>query len=357
MNLRTHTLFIGFLLLGAMSAQSAFAATCTPFTRNLKLGMKGDDVKMLQQRLNSNPLTRVTTSGVGSQGMETTYFGTKTMLAVIKFQNLYAKEVLTPAGLISGSGFVGSFSRAKLLALCAATPVASTLSPAVSNSPVSSLGNPVAPSADPVVATSLPSGASTAGLNAFLAPDDTLQLRYPSDYVVHPGDKVTIYGGGFTSENNTLRIGDNFSINALPGLPYGTMEVIIPENAPKGKFDLWVKNAKGESNKSFLIIVAPGTLPPNIVSLSPKEGKLGMTITISGSQFTATNNEIYTSVADIKGLPSADGKTLSFLFNPKINGVPEYIPPGPSRGISFPVSFRVLNANGMSNSEVFTIVY
>ncbi len=57
----------------------------TPFTRTLKVGMSGADVKKLQSFLNNNGFI-VTKKGVGSPGKENTYFGFFTKKALIKFQ-------------------------------------------------------------------------------------------------------------------------------------------------------------------------------------------------------------------------------------------------------------------------------
>jgi len=58
------------------------------FTRILNIGSTGADVKCLQAILNQSLTTRVSPSGVGSPGYETTTFGAATKAAVIKYQAL-----------------------------------------------------------------------------------------------------------------------------------------------------------------------------------------------------------------------------------------------------------------------------
>jgi hypothetical protein len=85
-----------------------------PFTKDLKLGQALADVKQLQIFLNQYFDTQIAKSGAGSPGKETTFFGSLTRLAVIKFQEKYASEILTPLGLKKGTGVCAEYTREKI---------------------------------------------------------------------------------------------------------------------------------------------------------------------------------------------------------------------------------------------------
>jgi hypothetical protein len=82
------------------------------FTRSLPPNTTSTDVKNLQIFLNDSGFT-VSTTGPGSKGQETFYFGPATKSAVIRFQEYYKSEVLTPNGLLKGTGLFGPASLKK----------------------------------------------------------------------------------------------------------------------------------------------------------------------------------------------------------------------------------------------------
>lgn len=124
-------MFCVFAALFFISArQDILAETTIPddfrFERTLRFGAQGDDVRYLQILLNRDSDTRVNTQGlIGGAGAETDYFGKATRIAVGKFQNKYAVDVLLPARLLKDTGIVGPFTRNKLNALLARAPTAS----------------------------------------------------------------------------------------------------------------------------------------------------------------------------------------------------------------------------------------
>ena len=80
------------------------------FSRTLSQGMKGADVLLLQKVLNADPATRIATSGAGSPGHESDYFGALTKTALQKFQVKYG--IAAPSNPAYGTA--GPKTRAKL---------------------------------------------------------------------------------------------------------------------------------------------------------------------------------------------------------------------------------------------------
>jgi hypothetical protein len=97
--------------LQALMAQAGSSSTTSmmasyTFNTNLKVGSRSQDVLNLQKVLNMHANTQVASSGAGSPGNESMYFGAKTKAAVVAFQ--------IANGIVPASGFVGPLTRATL---------------------------------------------------------------------------------------------------------------------------------------------------------------------------------------------------------------------------------------------------
>lgn len=110
-------IFAIFPILAGAQNIGSLKNTVTPgfsFAMDMRLGDTDTDVRELQRVLNASVDTVVSLDGEGSSGKETTYFGSLTKNAVIKFQTKYRDSVLTPYGLTSGDGIVNKATRTKL---------------------------------------------------------------------------------------------------------------------------------------------------------------------------------------------------------------------------------------------------
>ena len=340
----------GFLLLLIVSlglpGLASAAQNCALLTRNLAVGASGADVKVLQQLLNSIPTTRVSESGLGSRGQETTYFGTKTKLAVIKFQNLYKAEVLTPAGLTSGTGYVGLYTRAKLLTMCVASsaPTSTTPPPAAT---------PQVPLIPPPGSSDTQTGIPATDLGMTTLTSATPVLMYPSLYAAPRGTNITLYASGLAQSGNIVHLG-NFTISNASVDSWGMLDFAIPPDAPRGVQSLYVSSSKGNTNSSFLIVTDPAVLAPKILDFSPKEGPLGTVVTVTGEGFAAAQTEIVGGQGAQQATSSSDGKTIKFEVNATVPGLNFTGADLPS-DIRIPVWYYLRNENGLTDSIIFTV--
>jgi peptidoglycan hydrolase-like protein with peptidoglycan-binding domain len=328
-------IFLLSLLFGTLDL--VFAAS---FGRNLSVGMSGSDVLLLQQELNKDPRTRVSATGPGSLGLETSYFGAKTAAAVQIFQELYAGEILAPVGLTQGTGFVGEKTRAKL---------ESRLTPAE---------KPILPTNDAPVAVPeaiSPTNQSTSQYQKGLSTWGKPFLGFPSSYEISPGDVYTVTGGGFTA-TNTLMFGNSYSLSG-ESKNGSSITVRIPVDAPLGLYRLELRNNQGQTDYAIPVVIKDKkTRSPVITAVSPTSGKYGTEITITGSGFTPTGNTILGSAGIISNIPSLDGKTLHIRIEP----VPDVFGPNVQattslNGFTWKMRILVINPNGLTKEPgIFT---
>ncbi|MGC9605358.1 MAG: peptidoglycan-binding domain-containing protein [Minisyncoccia bacterium] len=156
----SHTIIAAVVLcvlLDAAHVQRAMAAELS-FTRTLRIGVSGEDVRQLQEVLNNDLTTRIANAGPGSPGQETGYFGQLTKDAVTRFQDKYQQEILMPNSLSAGTGIVGPSTAAVLSGLETAPgssvgAVVSTTSSAFLPTDSVAVGNPNLVNLDKFLAT------------------------------------------------------------------------------------------------------------------------------------------------------------------------------------------------------------
>jgi hypothetical protein len=210
---------------------------------------------------------------------------------------------------------------------------------------------PAAPSV-PVLQSSIPT-TQNPGTGSFASGLATLQvpmIAFPSSYEISPGQTLTISGGGFL-KSNTLEFGSAYTLSA-PSSDGTTIKVTIPENAPLGKYSLKIKNTNGESEYGKPMVIKDPTTPdPTITSVSPTSGKYGTMVTITGTGFTKTGNDIMGAL-NITDIPSSDGRTLTFAVTPlpEIFGSTSTANWTNTTFTTWLMHFIVVNANGLSSA-------
>lgn len=180
---------VSFALVSGIAIFSTAEATATVFSRNLRIGMVGADVKLLQTFLNSDQDTKVSLIGPGSPGNETFYFGPATLAAVKRFQEKYRQEVLIPAGIFQASGYVGTLTRLKISAVLAST-AKNSLSVSITEKNTAIVASSTAP-----------------------------RIYSVSPNRVQAGNMVVITGEGFTPTGNTVILGDGPVNKKFSNLP------------------------------------------------------------------------------------------------------------------------------------------
>ncbi len=100
------------------------------FTKDLRLGAKDNQVKVLQQFLNRNGF-KLASKGVGSPGKETDYFGSLTASTLTKFQEANKNKI---PGIIKEKGFIGPLTR-QLINASMHNPQPPTIKPPIASRP------------------------------------------------------------------------------------------------------------------------------------------------------------------------------------------------------------------------------
>jgi hypothetical protein len=120
-------IFFSIILLATIPILSVFAAqvtqlnsnnesNCHDFTKNLRFTVK--DKKNLNENSEISALQLIMKKeGFLIRQAQLGFFGLDTFLAVVGFQEKYKEDILTPAGLLKGNGYVGPLTRNKLNSL------------------------------------------------------------------------------------------------------------------------------------------------------------------------------------------------------------------------------------------------
>jgi len=361
----------------ALSFSLSASAEAVVFTANLGVGSRGTQVIALQQFLNQDPDTRIASTGPGSPGNETSAFGQLTRAAVIRFQEKYTSEVLTPVGLSQGTGRVGSFTRTKLNMLSAPAPIANA--PVVTPPAVVPPAPTVTPTPAPIVIDNKVTTAERidiysgdkmlaniknrilSALNESIASRDTATATMPTitaadipSVVVgaltpqsgSPDARISITGRGIRGDS-VVYFGSDYIVRTLNTEYSGNFSFNVP-SIPPGLYDIAIKTGTVVSNTALFVIRDPKNPPVHLQSVSPSNISYGDTLTITGSGFSPQHNTVITTYQKFTNVSSPDGKTLVIQLAPESITSSAKIGKG-TRQIS--MILQVVNEYGFSDSK------
>jgi peptidoglycan hydrolase-like protein with peptidoglycan-binding domain len=242
-----------YLVITFLVVLTSISLANADIVRTLKLGSTGSDVRELQVLLNKDPETRVTTTGAGSPGNETQYFGSLTKAAVLKFQTKYANEVLYPIGLSFATGVVGPQTRAKINKLFSSNgsdPII-PLPPVKVDAPYISNISPVTITSSPQMITISGNGFTVYGNNIIIASDSDKGIGYYNSpdgktitfpFVSKIAEKIKTQLASYKSASNYQTILNAFVSN-LTG-----ETVFVEDGVTYVHAIILVKNSGGASN-------------------------------------------------------------------------------------------------------------
>lgn len=198
---------------------NAETSQCYTFSRSLTVGSRGTDVMNLQKALNMiSPDTKVASTGAGSPGNETSYFGPATRAAVSKFQVKY--------GISPTAGYFGPITMAKINSMCSGgtttggttTGGTTTTGGALTVSSASQPANGLAPqgaSRVPFTTLVLTAGSSDVTVNSITVERTGLAQDAVFGGVVLLNDDGTQIGIAKTlNSNHQAMVGEPFTVKA-----------------------------------------------------------------------------------------------------------------------------------------------
>lgn len=330
--LTVFALVFGFLV-SPVSAQASYhyssSGSCVSLSRQLSIGMRGNDVSELQRFL----ATQNYSGSSDTNWMITGYFGRATEAAVKIFQSING---LSPVGI------VGTQTRLALeRASCggySGTPYFPTPQT-----------YPVYPSQPPIT---YPTNVSIVSLNP---------------YSGNVGTPVTIYGSGFTQEGNTVLFGRGI-ITGIRSFDGRTISFTVPsllsgygsDPVQIGTYPVSVKNQFGYQSNAVQFSVTGLTISgaPQIIAVNgPNSVNTNTANTWTLTAFAPSGTQLTTSVTwgdeylNVAQAQLASQQIYGTGINQNVSFSHTYTQPG-----TYVMTFRVRNAQGQESVSTMSVV-
>lgn len=248
-------------------------ASCHDFNANLRIGSQGDEVRALQSFLEKEGFKIATDETSNAQ------YGEGTASAVTGFQEKYAGDILTPAGLQYGTGFTGNGTRKKLNGLYGCGNPILPSAPPGGTTPPSPLPTPTPAPINPPSGTATP---NILGIGPESGPVGTLVTLKGTSFT-KTGNQVSFgYGSIMNLESSGNLITFTVPESLTPACYYSTPRCLIATKltAP-GTYSVMVTNANGTSNSVKFTVTSNAERSVSL-SATPLSGAAPLTVSFSG---------------------------------------------------------------------------
>lgn len=307
-------LLASIAVLQAQLGNTTTAAPSCNFSRPLTVSKTGNDVKCLQQYLNGAGF-KVSATGAGSPGNESSYFGVKTKMAVAAWQA--ANGVNPPAG------FFGSISQAKYNALMAVvaipTPTPTPL-PGTTPTPLPGTVLSLALALDNPMGATVPKAASAVNVLKFtVTGNGTLKgLTFKRQGV---GASTDFASAGLYLYEGANRVTSGKSINSTTN----EVSFINLNLAVSGTRTLWlaadIATGPGVGNTNYFILSASdgtpsvsGSLMGNIFTIGGASAGVATTTrvgSLSSTTVGASNVQVSEFRLDVSGAEDVEVSSIA----------------------------------------------
>lgn len=291
---------VGLLALAVFAIASSASAAYT-FTQNLTVGANSAEVREVQKFLNANGFT-VSTTGAGSPGMESTFFGTKTRSAVSAFQ--------TAKGITPTAGFWGALTRAAANAHTGGSNPSTGLVPGCTGttgfSPLSGLpcsGGSVPPQTGSVVASLSTTNPASGVIVAGQATAKLLDIAFTGSGTV---SSVTLKRTGISDQSTLTSVYLYDGVNRLTdGYSFNNNGEIMINN-----LGLMVSGSRTVSVVADVYASAPSGQTIAIALTNFTSGATASTVNVQGNTMSVASGSTLATVA-LSGGNSVAGATVN----------------------------------------------
>lgn len=328
---RKHLIRSSSFVFVALAAFLSFATARAAdyFPRDLAEGDQGLDVINLQVTLNADTRSRVATTGAGSPGSETDYFGPRTVDAVVRYQGF--KGISPANGKVSGA--TRQSLQADLAKITGGTSSSGTKTTGTLSAATVELPQNVRDAAKKMEGdrASAVSGAPIVFSNLGISAE--------------AGKSVTIFGYNFIQGQKYQLVVASTSRKFADAV--ATSSIAATFRVPRvkaGDYTLYAEGSNGRS-ANFTFPVA-GSGRPVIKKVTPTTVEVGDLVTIEGMRFGKTGVTVTTSLGDVADITVKNQK-ITFTSDIGASLPSVQLPSGATTTV--PVTVRVKNSKGASD--------